>query len=727
MTRFYSVVFLLYLAAAPFCYGVDGNPSQELIQAPSPVDLRTDWRDYFGHKASVLRASFDAFKNQVNASVSKIEDEDTRKHAEQLIAEISARFESLQNLRNKTFEEPVYVWIPKESYSIEEYLDKAQQVRTFQHEETFIEAERQRLAFFIRDLRQEVSNALVEYSALTEPSLKKFMRGLELIAKHLRIRILSQEHRLVGQANEANESRQAHNLDELAFMEEHLTPDTDSNLDAEEGQTRREHAVVHSELLHTEAQTAKAYVVGAGDGATLQLRIQELTKLLLKESIFRTKLAVIKARKVLQQSFREPDSVDLTSALEDELRFLESMSSQSERWERVIVQTLDQLAHTVTTLPAEADDGEVPDVIRQNIILALESKVLLNKLSNELVHLELVVDLIEQQTVKGKSMGAKLMYAVSEFFSSLGETFEAWFYFGLFELGGVPITLAALLKAILIVIISLLFSRFVRSAIRQIARRRGKFDEATIFTFGTVVHYCILTLGFLIALTSMGLSLNNLAIVLGALGIGIGFGLQNIVNNFLSGLAILFDRNVKVGDYVEIETGHIGKITEINVLKTTVHTFDGVDVLVPNSEIMGQRLINWTKKDSYHRLHVPFSVAYGTDQHDVHRVVNEAARCVPSTVLEIKGIPEPQVWLVSFGDSSLDFELIVWVNLRRSSGRSSLRAAYLGAIESALKRNDISIPFPQRDLHIRTVPPGWAGQHQPPSPRHEEPVSADKS
>ncbi|MCB1119775.1 MAG: mechanosensitive ion channel, partial [Chlamydiia bacterium] len=218
------------------------------------------------------------------------------------------------------------------------------------------------------------------------------------------------------------------------------------------------------------------------------------------------------------------------------------------------------------------------------------------------------------------------------------------------------------------------------------------------------LHYVIVISGIIIALSTLGLTFSNIAIIIGALGIGIGFGLQNIVNNFLCGLAILFERNVKIGDYVELESGLKGKITEVNVQNTTIHTHDGLDILVPNSMIVGKQLVNWTKKDPFQRLHVPFGVAYGTDQEKVRQVVLDAIKDLSPTLDQTRGVPNPEVWLVKFGESSLDFELVVWVNIYRSRGHRALTALYLSTIETAFKHNGITIPFPQRDLHLKTFP-----------------------
>jgi small-conductance mechanosensitive channel len=187
-----------------------------------------------------------------------------------------------------------------------------------------------------------------------------------------------------------------------------------------------------------------------------------------------------------------------------------------------------------------------------------------------------------------------------------------------------------------------------------------------------------------------------------ALGVGIGFGLQTLISNFVAGLIILFERSLKVGDFVELESGVTGIVNEINMRSTLITTNDNIDILVPNSEFVGGRVTNWTLREAHRRIRVPFGVAYGTDKEQVKKAALEAADHVKWT---LKGIPArlPQVWFVEFGDSSLNFELVVWLTPEAVKRPAAVQAAYLWEIETALTKYDIEIPFPQRDLHLRSM------------------------
>jgi small-conductance mechanosensitive channel len=194
--------------------------------------------------------------------------------------------------------------------------------------------------------------------------------------------------------------------------------------------------------------------------------------------------------------------------------------------------------------------------------------------------------------------------------------------------------------------------------------------------------------------------MTSFALFGGAVGVGIGFGLQNIFSNFISGIIILLERTLKVGDFVDLQSGVRGHVREIGMRFTRITTNDEVDILVPNAEFINGRVTNWTYENRLRRMRVPFGVAYGSDKAKVREAALRAAQRVKGTVLEAGR--EPDAWLVGFGDSSLNFELVVWVGPDLITRPGRTEAAYLWAIEDELRQAGIEIPFPQRDLHVRS-------------------------
>ena len=222
----------------------------------------------------------------------------------------------------------------------------------------------------------------------------------------------------------------------------------------------------------------------------------------------------------------------------------------------------------------------------------------------------------------------------------------------------------------------------------------------------TGVGYIGFIIATLVAISAMGLNLTNLALIAGALSVGIGFGLQNVVNNFVSGLILLVERPIKQGDWVVIG-GHEGTVKNVNVRSTEIETFQRASVIIPNADLISTPVINWTHKNSLGRVEVTLGVAYGTDPRLVETVLLDCAK-VHSNVLDD---PSPAVLFMGFGDSSLDFELRAYlanVELRLRTG-AELRFA----IHDALKEKGIEIPFPQRVLHFANQPPETGTAEEP--------------
>jgi len=272
----------------------------------------------------------------------------------------------------------------------------------------------------------------------------------------------------------------------------------------------------------------------------------------------------------------------------------------------------------------------------------------------------------------------------------------------LFTIGETPVTAGGLLRVIVAISVAATLSRVVRAAIARVTVHWPDSDRPAIYTLSRVIHYTLIALGAMVGLSTIGLDFTSSTVLLGALGIGIGFGLQDMVANFIAGLLVLFERHLRVGDFIELESGVAGEVREIRFRATRLVTNGNIDILVPNSEFVRGRVVNWTLDEADRRIHVPFGVGYGSDKEEVRTAALEAAARVPYTLDSAPG-RRPQVWLVRFGDSSLDFELIVWLTPEGVKKPFAVQAAYLWEIHSALATHGIEIPFPQRDLHVRSL------------------------
>lgn len=272
----------------------------------------------------------------------------------------------------------------------------------------------------------------------------------------------------------------------------------------------------------------------------------------------------------------------------------------------------------------------------------------------------------------------------------------------LLSISGVTITVGGVLLACIVAFVVWLVAWLLRRALKRYADRNPDVSKASVYTVSRVLNYLLVVVGVLLAFDVAGVPIGKFTVFAGALGVGLGFGLQAIFNNFISGLILLFDRSLKIGDFIELDGDIRGTVRAINIRSTRITTNDNIDVLVPNSEFMTKRVVNWTYSSTERRIRVPFGVAYGTDKELVKKAALEAAAKVPFT-LAIEGDRQPQVWLVGFGDSAVDYQLVVWLNESASRRNAAVIAAYLWELDTALKTHDIEIPFPQQDLRVRSL------------------------
>ncbi len=266
----------------------------------------------------------------------------------------------------------------------------------------------------------------------------------------------------------------------------------------------------------------------------------------------------------------------------------------------------------------------------------------------------------------------------------------------LLEFGGTRLTMLVLLQFVLLVALVFLGETVLRRLLTQRVLNRTHLDEGMRFAVARIVGYIFICLGFYVALKLVGIDLSSLAVLAGAVGVGLGFGLQNIVSNFISGLIILAERPIAIGDRVEVN-GVLGQVTQIKLRSTVVVTNDNISVIVPNSSFISDVVVNWSHGDSKVRMNLPFGVAYGSDIELMSRVIVEVAKENPHVLVN----PPPKVFFIGFGDSSLDFELGVWT-IEMARRPKPFRSELYFAIERTLRKHGIEIPFPQRDLHIRS-------------------------
>ena len=266
--------------------------------------------------------------------------------------------------------------------------------------------------------------------------------------------------------------------------------------------------------------------------------------------------------------------------------------------------------------------------------------------------------------------------------------------FTLFKVQGTEFTLLSLIWIALTLSVTYIVSLYIRRFLRKKVFYKDKYDKGSQHSILTIVHYVIMLVGIYAALNIVGIQLTALLAAAGVIGIALGFGLKTIISNFVSGLIIIGERNIQVGDRITVED-QWGEVTDLSMRATTIRTNDNVEVVVPNEDFITKSTINWTRQDNNVRIHVPIGVSYDSDVQEVKETLLNIAK-ENNDILET---PSPRVFFDGFGDSSLDFDLACWVS---KPGKKRIITSDINfEIEKRFRKKDIEIPFPQRDVNLR--------------------------
>ncbi|WP_373034962.1 mechanosensitive ion channel family protein [Sulfurimonas sp.] len=291
--------------------------------------------------------------------------------------------------------------------------------------------------------------------------------------------------------------------------------------------------------------------------------------------------------------------------------------------------------------------------------------------------------------------------------STLQESKEAFLSFkefltsSLFIFNERAISLWSLFKALVLIILGFILGSVYKRWIARISKRWSRLSMMSIRLASNIGYYLVVFIFFIIAISSLGIDMTSISLIAGALSIGIGFGLQTVVSNLIAGVILMFERTIRIGDTIEINDLLHGTVTDMRIRSTTIKTFDNIDIIIPNSSFIQNNVINWTLEDRVRRLHIPFSVAYDTEVEDVKEAVLGALK--KSTLFYVRNNDErkPDIRMTMMNNSSVDFELIVWVEWDMRQKNMSTKSDFLILIYNALREHNIKIPFPQLDVSIK--------------------------
>jgi potassium efflux system protein len=598
-------------------------------------------------------------------------------------------------LRNP--EPVVFDAIPtQEAYTLDELLALRQQWRDVQDQQKVPGLRIEELQRQSSLLGQSRDNLLEQYDATEANAPARILLGLQRVSARLENEVTNKGLSHQEQLLDALKKREDLLDNQLDYARTRLQgQETDWHaIDGEVATARAEASAAAVKLSSLQRQLLEVLSASEPKPSLELLRKQQLTLAAATQSLAEMKSSLDSARANwyrLHSGTLDP-GFDINESIKASGDLVQEAQKQVEVWTAASQTTL------ISPLPDSGLNAQKNVELARSV--AQETLGVINRIETGTDDLLLVQKILASDMVETQSGFRSIWTRLTLISGGVGESFSGVIDYDLFHIGDAPVTPGRIIKMLMIIVFGFLLSWTIRHLLDRLKNRRKYAKTSVVYTLGRILHYIIITAVFA-ALGTIGLDFTNFALIAGALSVGIGFGLQSIVNNFVSGLILLFEGSLRVGDYIELDGGLRGTVKEINTRATVINTNDAIDMVVPNSEFVTARLTNWTLRDPVGRLRVDFGVAYGSDKDVVREAALDAVSEV-ETILQHTPGRETQVRLVDFGDSSLDFQVLFWVSklgLRRP-GRT--KADFLWILETKLREKDIEIPFPQRDLHLRT-------------------------
>ncbi len=273
----------------------------------------------------------------------------------------------------------------------------------------------------------------------------------------------------------------------------------------------------------------------------------------------------------------------------------------------------------------------------------------------------------------------------------------------IFILNDTQISFFKLVVSIFIFFLGIFIGGIYKRKIKHLVVHKYNISIYSRTLVANLGYYFIIVSVFFITLNILGINLSSLALVAGALSVGVGFGLQNIVSNFVSGIILMFEKSIKVNDYVQLADGTHGKVLDIRMRSTTISTNDNIDLIVPNQTFIQNNVINWTMNDNIRRFEIPFDVNYGTKPDFIIKIILDAVEESGFSDIVITAARFTRVVMTSLGDSSVNYSLFVWIQGDEIRHPKRTKSRFLILIYNACYKYNVEIPFPQLDLHIRSI------------------------
>lgn len=702
--------FFFFLLLAPLSISAFDLVAQEIaveedVKLPDPSSLSPGWWEFF-HVDS--EETFLKRKEQLVSSLGSLQsslDQEQKDKTAPLIRKLIVNLDALPKVKSQapeqTPEKPFF-----DSYTIDQQLDVADRTRALAFK---LKAENRELLLTranIRKIESHLDDLMVTYLKMEKNSFQRLLTGLEIMSLRSAVAVTDEKLDLIEQRVDLLRGELKRSKEEEKWANSHLNLSTlnEEELIKSVEEAKKSYEAAKSGALKADLSAAGSWgdtPLDRSTGSLMQLKASDANTLLyLKESeVLFAELKLLMAREVNSEEGLSEKEKELLQEISTRLAALSDASSEAQN------KADEELERTALLSKERGEESEELARLHQESYKVAQSTLKnVEALKAKLYGANVLTDEIIARERGRTSKFSSLILDFTSWLTGCCTTAFDWLHRSLFRIGDVPVTLYDLILALIIFGFAYVVSFLVRHFVARVAKRHGILSQSSVFILNRIAHYIILLLGLMLALSAIGLDLNRIFLLLGALSVGIGFGLQTIVNNFVSSLILIFTRAIKVGDVIQLSTGEWGGVSAINVQNTIIRTVDGIEVIVPNSTLVSNRFDNWTLKDPYKRLHINFSAPYGVSKEAVVEAALKAAKKVPATISGHPTLDDPAVWIANFGPSSIEYELVVWVNIYTPGHRGSPPSSYRWEIENALREAGIEMPYPQMDVRLQQSP-----------------------
>lgn len=658
-------LFIALLLVMPISFWGENllNPLKQTVQDETPpnlLNLSSNWWHYFDVDAETLAKRKDATEKLLSETTKSLPEEEKIK-AQAQSEKFIAGLQTLIELKGKTAVVVGYVATFPAEYTFQEWLALGEKLLENQRD-----LEEKQLKFNLMQLSiRSGSRQLDTYFAAylidkKEDSSVRFFKSLEIMNMKVNVAIEQMRVSMLKVEVETQKDKIKQIEKEVHYSHTHIDYKTGNVTE------------IDAKIAQIEGRLKS---VSVGPSIDLQNEVAEQKAIIQSVDQIHDQMLLINF-KIQKWILLKNGSIEEIHAFKDQIDLLEK---EADDWENKTELMLQQALKNPTLLT------QFQQLLENTEAILLKIQQIKNEIFFSKFLMDQVNVLKKQIPTTFGGFFVIAWHGIGNFFSTHG----TWFKQSLFKFGNVPITPLGILKVILIILIAYLLGKFFKKSIHKFGKKHELMANSSLYIISRLVYYMILVIGFIIAGASLGFDLTAFAFIAGAITVWIGFSLQSIFHNFISGIIILLTKTLNVGDVIVLDTGESGTIVDINLRTTILATADGVDIVIPNSDLVTKKFTNRTLVKNSRRINVPFRVPLGIDKENLKKILVEAVKAAPITLPN----PEPELWVMGYGDNYLNCELAVWVNEFLSPlPNMSTNAYYFNLVDDALRAHNIEIP-----------------------------------